>query len=157
MLRKIPVDAIVALLVALFVYTSLGKILDPDTFRGQMYNQPLPPSIAGLLVWAVPSVEMSAVVLLSIRAFRTYGLLLSSLLLLAFTIYVGLVYFNSFDRVPCSCGGVFKNMSWGSHLDFNSRGLGRHYRTGTRRSLHVRRPDKRKLHPIFRRPGQSNP
>src|SRR5688572_18297313 len=107
MLRKIPAEAIIALLVALFVYTALSKILDPHTFTGQMYNQPLPRPIATLLVWAVPSAELSAVVLLSIRRFRHYGLLLSAWLLLAFTVYVGLVYFNSFDRVPCSCAGAF--------------------------------------------------
>ena len=119
MLRKIPVDAIIALLVALFVYTALGKILDPQTFTGQMYNQPLPRPIASLLAWTVPSAELSAVVLLSIRRFRNYGLWLSCALLLAFTLYVGLVYFNSFDRMPCSCAGAFKNMSWGGHLVFN--------------------------------------
>lgn len=120
MLRKLPVEAIIALLVALFVYTALDKILDPRAFTGQMYNQPLPRPLATLLVWAVPSVELSAVVLLSIRRFRDYGLWLSSGLLLVFTIYVGMVYFNSFDRVPCSCAGAFKNMSWGSHLVFNA-------------------------------------
>src|SRR5690606_18433211 len=57
--------------------------------------------------------------LLLIRPIRIYGLLFSLLLLLVFTIYVGMVYLNFFERVPCSCGGVFKSMSWEAHLFFN--------------------------------------
>lgn len=119
MIRKVFLESITALLVVLFVYTALSKLLDVQTFSEQMRNQPLPLWIADILVWAIPSMELVISVLLLISSMRIYGLLSSLLLLLAFTIYVGMVYLNFFERVPCSCGGFFRTMSWETHLVFN--------------------------------------
>lgn len=119
MTRSVFLEAISALIVALFVYTALSKLLDPITFMGQMHNQPLPRWLTDILIWFIPSSELIAAALLLIRPLRRYGLLLSSFLLLVFTMYVGLVYLHFFDRTPCSCGGVFRHMSWGEHLTFN--------------------------------------
>lgn len=119
MIRKLSLEAITALLVALFVYTAVSKMLDLATFSEQMHNQPLPGWLTESLIWAIPSLELAISGLLIIRPFRLYGLLLAFVLLSMFTVYVGLVYFHSFHRIPCSCGGVFEDMSWGAHLIFN--------------------------------------
>lgn len=119
MIRKIPLEAITALLVTLFVYTAVSKILDAGTFSEQMHNQPLPRWLTGSLVWIVPSIELIIAGLLLIRPLRIYGLLLSFFLLLIFTVYVSLVISHSFEWIPCSCGGVLKSMSWETHLVFN--------------------------------------
>lgn len=119
MTRKMSLEAITALLLLLFVYASMSKILDITTFSDQMRNQPLPRWLSDSLIWTIPSIEVVISGLLLIRSLRIYGLLFSFLLLMIFTVYVAMVYFNSFGRIPCSCAGVFENMTWGTHLVFN--------------------------------------
>ncbi|WP_407637169.1 MauE/DoxX family redox-associated membrane protein [Daejeonella oryzae] len=47
------------------------------------------------------------------------GLNFSLFLLIQFTIYIILIMLNVFGRIPCSCGGILEEMSWGQHLVFN--------------------------------------
>nr|WP_226388717.1 MauE/DoxX family redox-associated membrane protein [Penaeicola halotolerans] len=47
------------------------------------------------------------------------GLLASGTLMLSFTIYVTYVYGGSFEFIPCSCAGIFRNISWELHLYIN--------------------------------------
>lgn len=119
MIRKIPVELITALLVILFTYTALSKILDVDTFRKQMLNQPLPETLRQNLVWLVPLFEITTSIFLIIKPLRFYGFVLAFLLMLAFTLYVSLILGNAFAYIPCSCGGVLSAMSWQTHLIFN--------------------------------------
>lgn len=67
MIRKFPVEVIIVLLIILFVYTSISKILDGDIFAKQMLNQPLPRWLSKTLVWTVPSSELIASSLLMIN------------------------------------------------------------------------------------------
>ena len=41
------------------------------------------------------------------------------ILMMLFTGYAGLVLAHYFGQVPCSCGGVLKNMGWTTHFVFN--------------------------------------
>ncbi|WP_354357539.1 MauE/DoxX family redox-associated membrane protein [Pedobacter sp. UYP30] len=36
-----------------------------------------------------------------------------------FTLYIAIVMTGIFGRIPCSCGGILKNMSYATHLLFN--------------------------------------
>ena len=119
MLRKLPVELITVLLVILFIYTALSKILDVDTFRKQMLNQPLPETLKQNLVWLVPVSEITTSIFLIIKPARLYGFVLASLLMLAFTLYVGLILANTFAYIPCSCGGILNTLSWKAHFLFN--------------------------------------
>ncbi|REA56432.1 hypothetical protein DSL64_26930 [Dyadobacter luteus] len=113
------VKAITFLLTVLFLYTALSKLMDLDTFHSQLANQNIPKWTVAYLVWLIPASELLAVGLMIFGSSRSLGLYMSSLLMLAFTVYIGLVVIGFFDRVPCSCGGVLKSMSFGSHLVFN--------------------------------------
>ena len=108
------------LLVLLFAYTAVSKLVDSETFRGQMLNQPLPETISGQLVWAVPLAELVTAGLLIIKPFRLIGLCCALLLMTGFTLYVALVLFHAFERVPCSCGGIMGSLSWEGHLVVNT-------------------------------------
>ncbi len=107
------------LLALLFLFTSLNKIFDMHHFVRQMNNQVFPKPISSLLIVFVPLIEIIAVILLLRIKTRLKGLRLSLGLMSAFTIYVGLVMFRVFPRVPCSCAGVFNQMSWPQHFIFN--------------------------------------
>ena len=114
-----PLRHISSLLILLWTYAALSKLIDFGHTRTQMLNQVFPASIAETLVWMVPASELAAACLLLLPKTRKAGLYLSLFLLLQFTLYIILVMTNIFGRVPCSCGGVISSMSWGQHLIFN--------------------------------------
>jgi hypothetical protein len=119
MIRKHLAELITTLLVILFTYTALSKILDVDTFRKQMLNQPLPETLRQNLVWLVPVSEMTTSIFLIFKPVRLYGFALAFLVMLAFTLYVSLILANTFAYIPCSCGGILSALSWEAHLIFN--------------------------------------
>ena len=84
-----------------------------------MRNQVIPRGVGKILVFVIPGTELTAAVLLCTGRWKRTGLCLSLALMTVFTGYIGLVFFNYFSRVPCSCGGILKNMGWGPHLLFN--------------------------------------
>jgi hypothetical protein len=116
---KYIIDILSALLICLFVYAAVSKILAYDSFRVALRNQPIPLWSAIILVWLLPLFELAAAGLLMSRHTRLVGLYTSGFLMLIFTGYIGLVLSGSFGRIPCSCGGILKNMGWHVHLIFN--------------------------------------
>ena len=119
MKRKIIIEVIIALLVLLFLYTSLAKWLHFKTFIGDMNNQPFPNWMTPFLVWIIPVLEVSIVLALLFEKTRPAGLWASFVLMSLFTVYTALVLMRVFHRIPCSCGGVIKNLTWNQHLVFN--------------------------------------
>ncbi|MXV50356.1 hypothetical protein GS399_05175 [Pedobacter sp. HMF7647] len=107
------------LLILLFVYTATSKLLDWKDFQYQLHNQVFPDPIAGALAYLLPAAELITALLLTRRQTLSHGLACSLGLMLAFSIYTGLVLFHFFPRVPCSCGGVLKAMNWQVHFIFN--------------------------------------
>ena len=108
-----------ALLILLFVYAAVSKLAGMTAFRHEMHNQNFPADVADTLTFLIPAAELLAVALLLSEKWQGAGLWLSAALMAAFTGYIALVLAGYWQRVPCSCGGVLKNMSWGPHLFFN--------------------------------------
>lgn len=117
-LKVIATEAIVLLFVLLFVYASVSKLLDFENFQVQLGQSPLISSFAGFLSWIVPLFELFIAALLLVRRTRIYGLYLSFLLMVFFTIYIYTIL-NYSESIPCSCGGILERMSWKEHLWFN--------------------------------------
>jgi hypothetical protein len=101
------------------VYAAVSKLANWTTFVSDMNNQPFPSFLKPILVWAVPLTELAIVALLIFDTTRLIGLYASLLLMIAFTFYTAVVLLHFFNYVPCSCGGIIKNLSWGQHLVFN--------------------------------------
>lgn len=110
---------ICSLLVLLWAYTAGSKILNMEAFKFQLANQTFGKTAAALLLWLIPISELLAALLLLFTKTRFLGLILSAGLLFLFTGYIGLVLFGYYDRTPCSCGGVLKEMGWKLHFWFN--------------------------------------
>lgn len=119
MTRKIMVEVICSLLVLLFLYTSISKLLDFKHFIANMNNQPFPNWITPWLVRILPATEILIVAGLLFEKTRLAALWASFLVMLLFTIYTLLVLLHFFGWVPCSCGGVITQLTWGQHLVFN--------------------------------------
>lgn len=112
-------ECVSALLILLFLYASVSKFLDFKTFYREMNNQPLPNSWTPFLVWIIPCSEILLCVALIFERTRLLGLYGSLALMGLFTIYATLILLNVFHRVPCSCGGVIKRLTWPQHLVLN--------------------------------------
>lgn len=113
------INLITAVLATLFCYAAASKLLNYEQSEQEMLNQVFPNSIALMLTWLVPSVELIVSLLLLMKTTQYIGLWAAALLLLAFSMYIAVVMTGVFGRVPCSCGGILKNMSYGTHLLFN--------------------------------------
>jgi putative oxidoreductase len=110
---------VIASLVLLWSYTASVKLLNINEFRQQMLKQALPMWLNKSLVWMLPSVEVLTTALLLLKRLQHLGLLVSFMLMLLFSGYVGLVVAGYYKRIPCSCGGVLQSMSWNINLGFN--------------------------------------
>lgn len=118
-MRTFARSIIPALLIILFIYAALSKLLTFGDFRQQLYNQTFPHWLAGVLLHLLPAAEIATAALLSFKRTLVAGLLGSCILLAAFTGYISLVMLHYWDRIPCSCGGILNHMSWTTHLIFN--------------------------------------
>lgn len=112
-------NVIVFLIVLLWTYTAASKLADFSAFKTEMANQPFSAGFTTLLIWSIPPVELLAAFLLLFDKTRLRGLYLSFFLMLLFTGYIGLVLLGYYERVPCSCGGVLKQLGWQAHFWFN--------------------------------------
>lgn len=118
MKKALVIEIIASLLIILFVYTALSKLLDYQTFKGQLAKSPYISPFAGLTAWALPAGELLIVGALLLTRTRLIGLYASFALMLLFTIYIYVMLHYS-PYVPCSCGGVLSQLSWEQHLLFN--------------------------------------
>ncbi len=107
------------LLIFLFTYTGVSKLVDHENFLTSLLLSPLIRNQALVIAWLVPMMEVLIVAFLLSDKYREIGLMCSLLLMLGFTAYI--VYMVLFIKdLPCSCGGVIKELSWSNHILFNS-------------------------------------
>lgn len=118
MTRKAIVDVIAALLILLFTYTAVSKLMEMDLFRFMLSESPGIGSNASWLYITIPALELLIATLLFFPSTRLKGLYASLALMLSFTVYVGYMI-STGDNLPCSCGGVISAMTWQQHLYFN--------------------------------------
>jgi len=111
-------EIIAALLVFLFLYAAVSKLLDLDKFVYQLGQSPFITNISRFVAWAIPSAEILVSIALIIRRTRLAGLYLSLFLMLLFTGYIYMMLQYS-SYLPCSCGGILSAMSWKQHFVFN--------------------------------------
>jgi uncharacterized membrane protein YphA (DoxX/SURF4 family) len=117
--RQVLLECISALLILLFLYASLSKFMDFYTFTGEMMNQPLPHPLSRFMIWFIPITEILMCFALLFERTRLLGLYTSFGFMTLFTIYSIFILFNFFGRIPCSCGGVIKKLTWKQHVVFN--------------------------------------
>lgn len=118
MKKTIYIDFINALLLLLFLYTSVSKLSEHERFKDVLSSSPLLSPVAGFISWGLPILEIIIVILLFIPKTRLYGLYASLLLLIILTGY--LLYMILFTpHLPCNCGGVLKYLTWPQHIFFN--------------------------------------
>lgn len=112
------IELIAAVLICLFVYASLSKLLSYSTFVAQLNMHPMLKPFAGFFAWAIPVAESVIAILLFLPHTRLIGFKASLAIMTIFTLYItGMLLFNT--HLPCSCGGVLQSLTWKQHLLFN--------------------------------------
>jgi putative oxidoreductase len=117
--KELIVSGLASMLVLLFIYTSASKLFDIRDFQSSMGRQPLPTWLIKVLMKTLPATEIAVSLLLIFPKTRLIGFYVASGMMTAFTIYVGLGIAHALKNIPCSCGGIFKNISWQSHFYIN--------------------------------------
>ncbi|PZV76021.1 hypothetical protein CLV31_12917 [Algoriphagus aquaeductus] len=107
------------LLILLWAYTGLDKILRYTDSRRAFLNQPMPNWLEEYLAFLIPGIELLIATLLLFSVTRWWGYLGSTLLLTVFITYVGLIWVGAFPRVPCNCAGIIESLGWAEHFILN--------------------------------------
>ena len=118
MKQKVTIEMIDFLLIGLFVYAASSKLWEYNTFKIQLEDSSYLKSVAGIIAWLVPTMELGIALMLTVKSTRFYGLLSAMLLLIIFTAYIAVMLLSG-NTLPCSCGGVISSLSWKEHLVFN--------------------------------------
>lgn len=116
--KRAVVDIIGYLFIALFIYAAGNKLFDYQKFKAQIGQSPMLTDFSGLLVWFIPTVELIIVLLLFVPRTFLIGLYAGFALMVAFMAYIAIMLMDG-GHIPCNCGGILQNMSWGQHLIFN--------------------------------------
>jgi hypothetical protein len=107
------------ILIFIFIYSSLQKIIDFENFTSIISKSPLiPTGISKQIGFIVIVIEILIVFLFFIKRFRLAAFLLSFFLLILFEGYIILMVLYS-PYLPCSCGGFIEQLSWTQHIFFN--------------------------------------
>lgn len=117
-LKSILIEIISTLLILLFVYSSISKLLEFENFQVQLGQSPLLSAYTNFISYAVLIVELAIALLLAIPKTRYIGLVTSFGLMVMFTVYI-IVILNYSSFIPCSCGGILEKLGWKEHLIFN--------------------------------------
>lgn len=116
--KQTILNVITFALILLFVYTATSKLLSHQNFIAVLKQSPLLHNFASFISWSIPIIELIIATLLIIPSLRKQGLLASAILMSLFTAYIAYMLLSK-SHLPCSCGGVLKQLSWQQHLFFN--------------------------------------
>jgi hypothetical protein len=116
--RTFAIELIAALFIFLFIYTALSKFYDFKNFRMVLGQSPLIGKLNLLIAWLLPLSELITALLLFIPGTKLAGFYASLILMSVFTFYIGYMLLFS-PHLPCSCGGVIRQLTWRQHLLFN--------------------------------------
>ncbi len=116
--RTTFINSVAAAFIFLFIYTALSKLMAFTSFKATLQQWPLIKNYASVIAWILPVTELLISLLLFIPFSRLAGLYSSLAVMIMFTLYIGyMLVFSS--NLPCSCGGVLKQLTWKQHLLFN--------------------------------------
>lgn len=111
-------ELISTILIFLFAYTAFSKLFELSSFRAVLSTSPLIHAQAWIISFAVPITEFIIALLLCFSSSRLKGFYGSFALLLIFSTYIAYMI-KTTPELPCSCGGVIQQLSWGQHFLFN--------------------------------------
>lgn len=117
-LRAAVAEVVVFLCILLFAYAAFSKLMDFSNFQLQLGRSPYISPFAAILAWLIPAAETASALMMVFSRSRKYGLYIFTILMAAFTLYIGFMLLFS-KNTPCVCGGIISGFSWFYHMIFN--------------------------------------
>lgn len=112
-------EVIIILLIVVFAYPGMNKLLEIKKFEEQLSFSPLlPDAITPYLAWIIPILLISLAGLLLIRRIRPIVLKAYIGLMGLFTLYI-IAILTVASFIPCSCIGFSDRLSWKQQLIMN--------------------------------------
>jgi uncharacterized membrane protein YhaH (DUF805 family) len=118
MKKRIP-DIVCGLLILLFAYTAISKLIEFAKFRNVLKEAPLIGNYAMFLAALILVAELVIAFLLIMPRTRKTGLTAATGLLTVFTVYLVFMVFTDL-HLPCSCGGIIQQLTRKQHIFFNA-------------------------------------
>ncbi|WP_394332499.1 MauE/DoxX family redox-associated membrane protein [Chryseobacterium kwangjuense] len=116
--KNLIAEIVIFLILLMWAYTFVSKVLDFDTFRRQINGAYLLSSLGSPLPYILQVLHLSLVVLLIKKSWRKIGLITSLSVLLLYTGY--LIYILKFaPSIPCSCISLYSALNWNDQLLIN--------------------------------------
>ena len=120
MKKQLVIDIACYLIIILFTYAALNKLFLFDVYLYDLGRSPYIGFATPVLSILIPTVELVLSVMLIFQRTRTLALLGSFILMLMFTLYVGAIILFTTGGMPCTCGGLIKELSWRQHFLLNA-------------------------------------
>jgi putative oxidoreductase len=120
MKKEIVLIVLMFLIALLLVYAAVSKYMAFDVFVTDIRKQHFPNWLTFAVVTFLPPLEIAIAVSFIFDKTKMAGLIAALVLMTLFTIYAALVYFRLVPLLPCSCGGVIRELTWGQHLLLNT-------------------------------------
>ncbi|MEJ5144709.1 MauE/DoxX family redox-associated membrane protein [Sphingobacterium sp. MYb388] len=116
--KTLFVDSIAILFIILWVYAAVSKLFDYNNFSIELGKAPLLSGFAPVIAVGIPFLEIALAIMLLVERTKFIALVLSSSLLLLFTVYLFIIL-NYSSYIPCSCGGILGRLGYKEHIFFN--------------------------------------
>src|SRR5699024_10443332 len=81
-------NIVIVLLLLLWIPVSIDKIIDFPVFKEGIIRQPFSDTLGYILIYTLPALELIIVLALVMEKFHQAGLVLSTILMTAFTSYI---------------------------------------------------------------------
>jgi len=118
-MKTILTQIIASAYILLWLFAGVTKLADHESFYLQLQRAPYISWAAMGISWVLPLVMLGLAVILANGKTRFIGLGLSVVLLGLISVYIVMVLLFS-DSIPCTCGGLRKNLNWNDHIKLNS-------------------------------------
>lgn len=108
-------EIIAFILILLWGFVGVTKMLDHETFSRQLYAEGIGENLSGVLSILIPLLMICTGISLISSKTKSVGLILSFSLLMTFTVYMAYII-NFANPRPCSCIAMTSKLSWNGHL-----------------------------------------
>ncbi|WP_126973305.1 MauE/DoxX family redox-associated membrane protein [Gynurincola endophyticus] len=112
-------EGMVMIIVCLYVFVAVSKVVGFDPFVSQLKQQQFIGNHAVLIAIIVPLLHALLAALIFIEKTRTAGLIISMLTLMGYNLYIASILLNKLGLAPCNCVGIWHTMSWETQYIIN--------------------------------------
>lgn len=116
--KSIIKEIVTGLIILLFIYTAVSKLLTWNEFTIELGKSPLLKDFPIIVAILVIALETLTAFFLLISSYRLIGFYCSLFMMMLFTSYL-VITINFSYYIPCTCGGVLSSLTWNQHIILN--------------------------------------